>query len=216
DNWGSLDTNIAGVDNGLATGIGFGSTNIFADWVRIIYVEPNCGMIPQPIYAESPIEVEPACAYPVSFQQDGAGTDAGSGTLRFRYTWASSTGNMSDLGACSVGEIVTYPGTGNYTPPSPPFNQTFLNPTIIDLPATDGAFIDNHNTSGGFVTPYSEASFTATQFYRYKCPCRNNGNYVNLTNSIDIVRAVTRIGQTQSYKFTITKSGSSATINPLP
>ncbi|MGB7068600.1 MAG: hypothetical protein WBD22_03840, partial [Pyrinomonadaceae bacterium] len=60
DNWGSLDTNIAGVDNGLATGIGFGSTNIFADWVRIIYVEPNCGMLPETIYADSPIEVAPS------------------------------------------------------------------------------------------------------------------------------------------------------------
>lgn len=162
-----------------------------------------------------PIEVQ-NCDFPNNFRQVGPGTDTGNGVLHFEYAWGSSSGNLSDLSACTVGELVTYPGTGNYTPPSPPFNQSFLNPTIIDNPATDGGLLDNHRTSRGFVTPYTAASFTATQYYRYKCPCKNNGDYVNLAGPISIVRSVSRIGQTQNYKYTITKSGSSATINPLP
>lgn len=162
--------------------------------------------------------IETVCYIPINFRQVGQGTDVGNGTLHFEYAWDSSSGNLSDLSSCTVGEVVTYPGypgTNIYTPPSPPFNQSFQT-TVINDPASDGAFLDNHRTSGGFVTPYAEASFTAIQYYRYSCPCKDGGAYVNLMGPINIVRSVSRIPNTNQFKFTITKSGYSATINPLP
>lgn len=162
--------------------------------------------------------VETHCYVPRNFHQVGSGTDTGNGTLHFEYAWESSSGNLSDLSVCFVGEIVTYPGTGNYTFPSPPFpNITVPNPTTTGRPGNEGAFQDNHSTPGSFVRPYSNSSFTATQYYRYSCPCKNGGAYVNVAGPNDIVRTVSRVNfSTPDYKFTITKSGASATINPLP
>lgn len=158
----------------------------------------------------------PPCAHPINFHQVGNGTDTGSGTLHFVYAWNSNSGYLSDLSACTVGENVTYPGTGNYFPPSPRFPTSgFTNPTVIDRPATEGGFQDNHSISGSFVTPYTAASFTGTQYYRYKCPCANSGNYVNLVGPLNIDRSVSSAGG-PNWKYTITKSGASATINPLP
>lgn len=220
--YNSTDWGVASITyyGGTASALDIGTTMIQASWEAGIWFDDGserCEYIPVPVMQESPMEVEPPCAIPTNFRQVGPGTDTGSGTLRFEYIWSSSTGNLSDLAAaCTVGEIVTYPGIGNYSPPSPPFNQAFLNPTEIDNPARDGSLFDNHRTSGGFVRPYTTASFTATQYYRYSCPCKNGGAYVNLAGPINIVRSVSRIGQTSSYKFTITKSGSSATIDPLP
>lgn|GEM_PF-6226792 len=81
--------------------------------------------------------------------------------------------------------------------------------------ATGGAATDNHSVGSPFVTPYSASSFTAVQYYRYRCPCRNNGNYVNIMGPINIVRSVSNVSGA-GWKYTITKSGASATINPLP
>lgn len=171
-------------------------------------------------FAQHAVSV-PACGAPTNFSQ-GSCSDIGNGTLEIHYTWGSSTGNVSDLSAsgCTMGEIVTYPGSSNpYNPPSPPFptNNPFTNPTILDFAAFTGRGVDDHGMpSTTFVKPYSNQSFTATQFYRYKCACGSNANnYVNVAGPLSIVRSVSR-NSNGSFEFTVTKSGCQAAINPLP
>lgn len=66
-----------------------------------------------------------------------------------------------------------------------------------------------------FVKPYTAATVTAPQIYRYSCSCKDNGAFVTLLGPHNIVRSVSQ-NANGSWKFTITKTGSSATINPLP
>src|SRR5262249_48221117 len=120
----------------------------------------------------------PVCAVPVNFRQVGT-ADLGAGYLWFDYRWDSSTGNLNDLSACSMSEIVDYPGSGaTYPFPSPPFpagpGGIPNDPTIISFFATPGSATDTHGyPSGSFVQPYVASSFTAVQRYRYSCPCHN-------------------------------------------
>lgn len=221
--WESADPSIASTYyyNGQTTSLDVGDTIVQASWTADSWFDDGsyrCDYIPIQMTEQSYINVQPRCAVPTNFHQVGQGTDVGNGRLRFLYAWESSSGNLADLSACTVGEIVTYPGSSPYTFPSPPFpNVTVPNPTITGRPGNEGQFQDNHSTPGSFVKPYSAASFTATQYYRYSCPCKNGGAFVNLVGPIDIIRSVSRVGfSTPDYKFTITKSGSSATINPLP
>ncbi len=153
------------------------------------------------------------CAVPVNFRQTSVSSQA-SGTLHFEYAWNSSTGSLRDLSACTVGETVTYsPGDIPFPPPFPPLSPP--NPTVGAASGTLGAGVDNHSTPGTFVKPYSARSFTATQIYWYSCPCSNGGQRVTILGPLAIVRSVS-LSKNASWKFTITKSGSSATINPLP
>ena len=156
------------------------------------------------------------CAIPVNFRQMGAGTDTGGGTLHFDYRWNSSTGNLADLGACMVGERVDY-RAADLPFPSPPFPAGLNppNPTILNVAGTDGAAQDNHSTPGAFVKPYAAAAVTAMQIYRYTCPCANGGNPVTIFGPLNIVRSVI-MNANGSFRFEITKSGATATINPLP
>jgi len=169
----------------------------------------NYGPAPQPVEGGG----GEACAIPTDFHQVGSGTDSGSGTLHFEYTWSSSTGNKADLSACEMGERVS-----GYTAnpfPSPPFKAGLSpsDPTELSFEATRDAE-DNHQTPGPFVTPFTGATVTASQIYRYRCPCNNNNAWVTLMGPHDIVRTVTENGS-GGWKFVISKSGSSATINPL-
>ena len=156
------------------------------------------------------------CVIPVNFRQMGAGTDTGGGTLHFDYRWDSSTGRLADLAACTVSERVDY-RAADLPFPSPPFPAGLNppNPTILSVAATDGAAQDNHSTPGAFVKPYAAASVTAMQIYRYTCPCSNGGNPVTIFGPLAIVRSVIR-NPNGSFRFEITKSGATATINPLP
>ncbi|HKP51306.1 MAG TPA: DUF4157 domain-containing protein [Chloroflexia bacterium] len=165
--------------------------------------------------AEEPVVPEDdPCAVPVNFRQTVA-KDKGNGVLYFEYAWDSSTGNLKDLKSCRVGEIVTYPGKDPFVWPKPPWDGATPNPTIIwPSPGSDGGIGDEH-TSKPFVKPYKEAGFTATQYYRYECPCDNNGKPVNLMGPISIVRAVIKKSDGK-FKYVITKSGKSASIDPLP
>jgi hypothetical protein len=146
-------------------------------------------------------------------------SDAGGGVLHFEYAWDSSTGNLSDLANCTWAEIVAYK-PADLPFPSPPFPAGLSppNPTIQPtppVPGSDGASQDNHSTPGTFVKPYKAASVVAVQNYRYTCTCANNGNPIVISGPISITRTV---GQNAdgTFKFVISKSGSSATINPLP
>lgn len=154
------------------------------------------------------------CAIPINFHETGS-SDAGNGVLHFDYEWQSSTGKLSDLSDCLVGEAVDYESS-DFPLPSPPFPADLDpdNPTEKSITASSGVGQDNHST-GTFVAPYKAASFTATQIYRYSCPCHKNGEWETLMGPHSIVRSVTQNAD-KSWRFTITKTGQSATINPLP
>jgi hypothetical protein len=160
---------------------------------------------------DSDAEPPPPTAHPVNFHQTSV-TPQSDGTLHFQYAWGSSTGNLADLSNCSVGEYVTYPGNGStYIYPAPMVHQS-PNPTTSDEPATTGGFPDDHYPPESFSHPLKAANFTATQKYRYRC---GGGSYFNLTGYLSIKRTVSQ-NANGSWKYTVTKSGSSATINPIP
>ncbi len=168
-----------------------------------------------------PVEVDPPCANPTNFRQVGSGSDIGSGSLVFTYQWDSSTGVIDHLVQCTVGEIVGYPGgPGTYNFPTPFPNITVNNPTtspplLGNINA--GIFYDTHSTPGTFRTPYSANSFNATQYYWYSCPCSSGGFPQQMGGNNTITRSVsTNGGGGSGWKFTVSKSGDSATINPLP
>ena len=92
-------------------------------------------------------------------------------------------------------------------------NTESANPSIDGVNGTDGQFTDDQiPTEGGWLKPYAAASFTATQKYQYVC---NGGSEVTLMGNISIVRTVGK-NSNGSFYYKVTKSGSSATINPLP
>lgn len=160
----------------------------------------------------SPVTVQP-CAVPVNFRRTLVRKET-NGILYFQYAWDSSTGNLADLSNCVVGEIVNYPnGADPYVWPHPPWDEDSPNPTVINVPGSDGGLGDNHRP-GVFFQPYFQASFTATQYYRYRCPCSNNNQYVNLLGPISIGRSVSSNGS-GGWMYTITKSGESHSLNPL-
>lgn len=144
------------------------------------------------------------CATPTDFKQTAA-SDAGGGVLHFEYAWKSSTGKLSDLGDCEVGEKVTYTKTED-----PPFAAA-PNPTVMWIAGKDGAFADNHSPS--LTKPYKVSKEEATQYYRYHCPCSNKDEPVNVLGPISLTREITK--KDGKFKFTIKKSGKTAEIDPL-
>jgi hypothetical protein len=155
------------------------------------------------------------CPVPTNFHQTGVSQTAG-GTLHFEYHWDSSTGDLKDLdyANCQFGEQVVYPnGIGTYAWPKP-WVGTNESPAVAYIPASTGFTFDDHSTMP-IAPPYTPASFTAQQRYIYICPCANGGQPVVLQGIHDIVRRISR-NPNGTYKYEITKSGASATINPLP
>ncbi len=198
------------------TAIAPGSTFLRAQWTEWYNDEEHlpgggfeCVAVPATAMSEASCNVEPPCAFPVNFRQTGV-TDEGDGVLRFTYAWDSSTGNLADLANCVIGEIVTYPNGNPFTWPSPPYasDSGTPNPTVRDGGATTGQSPDTH-IHKGFRTPYTFATFTATQTYRYKCPCKNGGAYVNLVGPIEIRRTVQFV-PFPAWTYFIEKSGSQA------
>jgi hypothetical protein len=211
--WSSSNLSVGEISNsGWATAIDGGNASMTGYFEEVVWENNGSHCVNQPNTVSGSSEMEVNCAYPVNFRQVGDGEDIGGGTLRFNYQWDSNTGNLQHLSRCFVGEIVTYPGTNDpYSPPSPPFPDVarFDNPTIVDVQATAGALYDSHRIQGTFVRPFSSSSFTATQYYRYKCPCLNRGNYVNLTGPISITRSVFEV-PFLGWGFGVSKSNASA------
>lgn len=221
--WDTNPSNgVATIDEyGLVEAVEVGSTGLrgsldFAEWENMGLW---CQDYSRNIKRTAPVEVVPPCAYPVNFRQDGPGQDIGNGKLKFIYRWDSSNADLGSLSTCTVGELVNYPNNG--LRPSPPFPAgAFPNPFISSVNGNLGAMSDTHSPTGGsepyvFVSPYSSSSFTADEIYRYSCGCISNGEYVTLTGSLSIVRSVSA-STGSTWKYTVSKSGSSATIDPLP
>jgi hypothetical protein len=201
------------------TALAPGVAGLYASWQEYFgHPEPIGPDLSECVFEEGTAEcsasmnVEPPCAFPVNFRQTGV-TDLGDGVLQFQYAWDSSTGNPADLSNCMVGEITTYPGSNNpFTWPSPPYqsNTGTPNPTIREVNGNLGAAPDTH-IHKPFQQPYIFNTFTATQYYRYKCPCKNGGAYVNLVGPIQIVRTVEIVPFTD-WTYHIEKSGSQALV----
>ena len=145
--------------------------------------------------------------------------DLGNGVLRFKYKWDSTTGDLADLGNCSIREKVDYPGGNPYQWPSPPWGLEICavpNPTLAPnppIPGTDGALQDTHGACPNFTIPYQAASFVAMQVYQYQCSCMEN--WETLLGIGPIYRFVT--GEEGGlWRYSIIKSGEYAEIFPLP
>lgn len=160
------------------------------------------------------ITVEAVCAIPTDFHQTAA-YDAGNGVLHFEYAWSSSTGVLSNL-KCDIGERVDY-SPSDLPLPSPPF-PVGINPGtpyVENTASSAGQFQDNHLTAGSFVAPYTAKTVVAAQIYRYRCSCYSVGDWVALMGPHNSTRSVLDNGD-GTWRFEVTKTGASATIDPLP
>jgi hypothetical protein len=157
------------------------------------------------------------CARPVNFRNTVNGRDEGGGTLYFEYAWESSSGSLSDLQSCTLGERVSYSGGNPFPLPAPFPAISFDNPQIANVPGTAGGFADRHRTPGQFRVPYSEASFTALQDYRWQCSCADNNAWHTFDGygAVPIVRTVAQ-SDSGTWYFMITKAGAAAAVSPLP
>jgi hypothetical protein len=148
------------------------------------------------------------CAIPTNFRETARAKQAG-GVLYFQYAWDSSTGTLGDLSACEVGEHVSYAKVE-----SPPWKNV-NNPTVQWVPATPGKFPNGDHHSPGVIKPYKESTLDATQYYRFHCPCHDSDKPTNLMGPIAINRKIEKRADGK-FKYSITKSGLSNEIDPLP
>jgi len=229
--WSSSSKSVATVNSGgVVTGVAVGSISLGA---LDLYDETVAGEACSDQESSCPTEYFSAStpgnsvAIPVNFRQASV-TQQANGVLQFIYYWDSSSGNTNDIANCQVGEIVYYPGTASpYKWTQPPYTQP-TNPVTINpftanvagsnwLPAPDShvGAVDT-NTHPSFVKPYTSDNFTASQNFRFQCSNYNNGNWNNFTQvGIPITRNVT-VNTSGSWKYSITKSGASNTVNPMP
>lgn len=215
--WDTNNHAVAMMSSRQITGMGAGSTTDFSSGT--FNYNNGVSKYCSPRQASPQGHANITCAIPTNFRQT-VGRDAGNGVLHFEYAWDSSTGHLSDLSSsgCTVNENVSYPGGNPFYWPSPPWasGTHTNNPTILPSPplsGADGALQDDHSPLT-FQRPYQAAAFTATQYYQYSCTCDHSSN-VNLAGPISIARSVS-MNSGGIWKYTITKSGVSAYINPLP
>jgi IPT/TIG domain len=155
-------------------------------------------------------QVVPAIATPVNFHVVSE-SNLPDGSLYFTYSWSSSTGNQTDLNACTVGESVYYP---NY-PSTPyiwplPMVQSTTNPTAISGSATNAGFFDTNGPPDNYQTPYSAVSFSATQRFWWSCTNYNNGSLQTLYPDMTILRQTLQNG---AWKYKINKQSYTNTVN---
>jgi hypothetical protein len=213
--WSSDNTNIATVNtSGVVTGVNAGSTSIDSPLVNAPPAGQHCyqqGDIVCPYYpwiGTGTVTVQPPA--PVNFTIT-QGATLPDGTLTWTYSFQSSTGNLSDLSACQVGETVYYPGSADpYAWPYPMVSSTH-NPSAIYGPATSGGFNDRNLPPDSYQKPYNTSSFSATQRLQWECSNYQSGAYQRFVPDITITRQIQLNGSTWQYK--ITKSSASAIVN---
>jgi PBS lyase HEAT-like repeat len=129
------------------------------------------------------------------------------GVLQFTYEWDSTSGDVKDLTDCKVGENVTYPGGSPFIWPKPPYDASWINPTIIMDAATKGTDPDTHSPPKFSKPPYAATGpITASQDYLYDCPSTGKVNFPGWTG-IAITRTVADTTGRGCWVYTITKSG---------
>jgi hypothetical protein len=162
----SGNTSIATVDsNGNVTGQSAGQTgvnvqlNSYPVYANICSTDHATPCPQPPIGGGGQTDV---VATPTNFTAT-QGATLPDGTLTWTYSFQSSSGSLSDLSACQVGETVFYPGSAaTYVWPLPMVQST-ANPTTIYGAATGGGFQDRNSAPNSYQEPYSAASFSATQ-----------------------------------------------------
>lgn len=204
--------------NGDCPGVTFQFAAIYYTWTSPDKVgataDPFTATWSSPDYSTKDV-VSITLTAPTNYAQTGPGVAQPNGTLHFEYSWQSTTGSLTDLSQCQVGENVKYPGTANpYRWPSPPYNGASPNPTVIWLAATEGGLQDNHSHAA-FLAPYVANVFDATQAYRYRCTGLDAVSFPNWSN-ITIERSVADSTGKGCWNYTISKSGSSASVPRLP
>jgi hypothetical protein len=212
--WMSGNTAIATVDsNGNVTGQSAGQTgvnvqlNSYPVYANICSADHATPCPQPPIGGGGQTDV---VATPTNFTAT-QGATLPDGTLTWTYSFQSSSGSLSDLSACQVGETVFYPGSAaTYVWPLPMVQST-ANPTTIYGPATGGGFQDRNGAPNSYQKPYSAASFSATQRLQWECSNYQGGAWQRFVPDITITRAVHLSGST--WQYTITKAGASATAN---
>jgi hypothetical protein len=214
--WTDANASIAYALHSTAYGVSVGDSSSTTFWTFYNNYQMNqysCNSQSYNLQNTQPQQVVPL---PTNFRQDGPGVDLGNGNLGFTYRWASSSGNLQDLGACQVGEYVTYPGSGNYTWASPPYfpGYSSYNPDISNASATLGVGNDVH-THASFATPYITNSFNAAQQFRWSCTNYANGQWFDFAD-YTIGRSVNQHTFNSSWYYTVTKAGASAQVDPLP
>ena len=213
--WQSSNTAVATLPNSVLYTVAVGSaTGSAQNMLQATHPAPRC-----PVMAMQGSQLVTVVAIPVNFRQVGPGQNV-NGVLEFTYYWDSSTGNQQDLSNCLVGEYVTYPTFGHdsglFLWPSPPYSATPVldDPTIINVPGNDIGITDEH-IHNNFLTPYVSNVFDAPQTYRWSCPGYYNGQWVTFTNNT-IERTVAKHVSLSTWYYLVTKSGYSATVDPLP
>jgi hypothetical protein len=162
-----------------------------------------------------PVEPQVICPIPQNFHRISAPQQLSNG-LRFSYDWDSSSGSLSDLSACQVGETNPY-----YSPPppfpSPPFAANDYGATPWDpIPGDAGGFDDIHNTNLAFVKPYSATSVLDSQTYRFRCPCHNFNAWTTLYTPFGGINREFSQNGDGTWKFTLSKEGYQWLYTPLP
>jgi hypothetical protein len=195
---------------GTMRSAGAGTATVWASQVHHSMISKN-GSCAYNNEASAPCFVTvTACATPTNYSATFLGADA-QGTLNFRYTWSSTTGNQSDLAACSVGETVFYPGTDpRYIWPLP-MVQTTDNPFPLYSSGSNAGFDDHNIPPNNYQTPYFGTSFNATQRLQWSCPCHNNGNFERFEPDITIMRSIFKDADNFWY-YKIEKSGQTKTV----
>lgn len=152
------------------------------------------------------------CPMITNFHVVGDGQDLGGGTLKFNYEWESSTGDPDDLSGCTICERLRF-SEAPFQPPFPDIDPS----TLKCRSATPNRGTDTHSTPGNFRAPCRKKTITTAQTFFYFCLCRKDTN--GLPKRIDLLSTtITRSVDPKpdgSFKFTITKHGDSAVIDPL-
>ncbi len=154
-----------------------------------------------------------ACAVPTNFRRTNW-FPSSDGKITITYLWDSSTGVQADLSSCIISEIVNYPTVNSTYIWPPPMAQSTPNPSIVTGNGANAGFTDQHRPPNAFGTPYSAATFTASQVYRYTCPCANNGIPVDMA-SFTITRSVSKNAD-GTWKYTVIKSSGETASRNLP
>jgi hypothetical protein len=216
-NWSSSNPSIATVQTlgqaspGLTTGVSPGTASILAQSASPVPVNEGqvCSSQPIPCFStqvSGGATATVTCATPTNFRQSSSPTKYTDGTLVFYYQFDSSTGNPSDLSACTVGETVFYPGTSNpYVWPLPMVSST-PNPFVNSSSGTNTGMVDSNSPPNGYQPPYFGEGFDATQRIWWICPCYESGNLQNFVPDITVTRQVFKDNDGH-WKYQISKSG---------